>query len=189
VAGAAEGILGFTSDTGRRAQAIQPEITGISTELDKAYTQGVPTISGIDEWLKTVDTQGLGQTPEKVKDRLASGMELLRGQITTQAEKWKRGTPTHRDGTPSAPPLPLVSDEFRDAYTKITGKQIDEWGNNPKEVTKATAPNQPRDLQGNALKPGTYVVVDGKYYDPANPKIKAAMNAGWKPEMTTVKGE
>ena len=189
VMGGMQGVVGINTEAGRRAQALKPMVTGISTELDKAYTQGVPTISGIDEWKKTVDTGSVGQNPEAIHERLAAGMELLRGQIRGTAGKWNRIMPHKKDGTPVEAPLPLVTPEFREAYTKITGKQIDEWGNNPAEVTKATAPNQPRDLNGNALKPGTYVVVEGKYYDPANPKIKAAMAAGWKPEMHTVKGE
>ena len=97
-------------------------------------------------------------------------MELMRGQIVAEGEKWAHGMPQHKDGTPVEPPFPLVSDEFRANYEAITGKKIDNWGNNP-------------------LKPGTYVVVGNNYYDPANPKIKAAIDAGWKPEMKTIKGE
>ena len=61
--GSVQGIMGIDTDAGRRAQSLQPMVTGISTELDKAYSQGATTISGIDAWLKTVDTQYFGQNP------------------------------------------------------------------------------------------------------------------------------
>ena len=170
---------------GAGAQALQADVTGISTELDKAYTQGVPTIQGIQEWMKTVDTQSFNQTPEKVRERLAEAMELLRGQITTEAEKWQRGMPRHKDGTPVATPIPLVSDEFRSTYTKITGKQIDEWGNNPTKTT-----NTPTPVGNFKDGPGTYFKSpDGGWRKVTNPegfKAYQAKNPGTKFETLEV---
>ena len=183
--GSIQGIMGIDTDAGRRAQSLKPMVTGISTELDKAYSQGATTISGIDAWLKTVDSQTIGQNPKKIHERLSAGMELMRGQIAAEGEKWAHGMPQHKDGTPVETPFPLVSDDFRANYEAITGKQIDNWGNNPTKTTNTPAPI------GNFKDgPGTYFKSpDGGWRKVTNPeafKAYQAKNPGTKFETLEV---
>lgn len=109
----------------------------LSTEIGRAYQNGVITSGEHEAQLKNIDAW----TPLKLKSQLKSVVDFLESKIEDQRRKWENAIPQYmRNGDNFV----MLNPTAAAAYTKITGHNVD-------PIIYGTAKNRP---SGNQLPAG-----------------------------------